>query len=73
MDDTQNAPLKEGTITTLDVYQVGDNVYETGTFTFRFQAEGKEPNIASGKYVDIWKKAKDGSWKIYREVNIAND
>ena len=73
LNDTQNAALKEGTITTLDLYQIDDMIYETGSFRFVFQAQGKEPNVAKGKYLDIWKALPDGSWKIYREVNIASE
>lgn len=73
VEETKDNPLKEGTINTLDIYILADAVYETGTFKFVSQAGDKDPYVALGKYLVIWKRGKDGSWKIFREVNIAND
>jgi uncharacterized protein (TIGR02246 family) len=73
LSDTSEVPLKTGTITTMELYMIGGDVYESGKFRFVFQPEGKEERVALGKYVDIWKKEKDGYWRINKEVNIADE
>jgi uncharacterized protein (TIGR02246 family) len=71
--DTNEVPVKDGTITTMELYEIDGAIYETGKFRFVFQPAGKEERVAIGKYVDVWEKQTDGSWKIKTEVNIANE
>jgi len=47
-----------------------DVVYEVGKYTLKFQLEGQESLEEKGKYVLIWKKMADGTWK--RHVDIWN-
>jgi ketosteroid isomerase-like protein len=45
-------------------------VYEVGKYTLKFQLEGQESLEEKGKYVSIWKKMADGTWK--RHVDAWN-
>ncbi len=62
--------IAEFDITTEDLYGSGDVVYEVGKYTLKFQLEGQESLEDKGKYVLIWKKVADGTWK--RHVDIWN-
>jgi len=62
--------ITEFDITTEDLYGSGDVVYEVGKYTLKFQLEGQGNFEEKGKYVLIWKKMADGTWK--RHVDIWN-
>jgi len=60
-----------GTITTVDVFVIGDTAYETGTWNFTIGPLGSttaEPD--SGNYVEIWKKDRAGAWKMWRDIGV---
>lgn len=46
-----------GETTKVEVAQSGDLAYAVGTYAFA------NPAIDKGKFVDVWKKQADGSWK----------
>jgi ketosteroid isomerase-like protein len=53
------------TTNTTDVYGSGDLIYEIGTYAVNFtMANAPNPIDDHGKYVNIWQKQGDGSWKI---------
>ena len=60
--------IKEAVLTTVDVSAAGELAYEIGTFALKVQPEGKEPIGQKGKYVVVWKKAPDGSWKLHVDI-----
>lgn len=49
---------------TQQVDEVGDTAYEVGAYTLRAQPPGGEPITDNGKYVVVWKRDSDGSWKL---------
>ena len=51
---------------TVDV--AGDFAIETGAYEMTVTEPGKKPIPDKGKYVTVWKKQGDGSWKIYRDI-----
>ncbi len=50
------------TVTTVNVWLDGDTAYETGKYKYEYTEKGK-PGKDEGRYVTIWKRQKDGSWK----------
>ncbi|MEX2285023.1 MAG: DUF4440 domain-containing protein [Gemmatimonadota bacterium] len=48
----------------------GDVAIETGTsvMTFQPKAPGAPVVTENGKYVVVWKKQADGSWKLFRDI-----
>lgn len=62
--------VTEFDITIEDLYGSGDVVYEVGNYTLKLQLEGQGNFEEKGKYVLIWKKMADGTWK--RHVDIWN-
>ena len=61
--------IKAAKFNTEDVMVAGDMAVETGTYTMTMQpAKGKAMDD-KGKYMTVWKKQADGSWKIVRDIN----
>jgi len=49
-------------MTILNLYGKGDLVYEVGSYTLKFQVQGKE-GVDEGKYVVVWKQMAEKTWK----------
>jgi len=56
-------------VTTVDLWLDGETAYETGKFSYTFQEKGK-PVTEDGRYVTIWKRQNDGSWKIIMDMGV---
>ena len=65
-----NGPALDFTITTLEVWLVDDLAYESGNYTLKLQPKGKEVGSFAGKYVTIWKRQRDASWKIWVDFGV---
>jgi len=59
----------KSTVTTVDLWLDGDTAYETGTYSYKYQEKGK-PVTEEGRYVTIWKRQADGSWKIIMDMGV---
>jgi len=56
------------TLTTLDVHSGGSLAVETGTATLKILPPGGAEQSQMVKYVVVWKKQPDGTWKLYRDI-----
>jgi len=63
----------DATITTGNVWLVDERAYETGRFSFTFHPAGKPPVTNTGRYVTIWSRQGDGSWKIVVDFGVPGD
>ena len=63
----------DATITTGNVWLVDERAYETGKFSFTFHPAGKPPVTNTGRYVTIWSRQIDGSWKIVVDFGVPSD
>ena len=61
------------TVKTQEVWLVADIAYETGLYKFAMTSPEGVAKQISGRYVTLWKKQADGSWKIFRDMNVAQD
>jgi uncharacterized protein (TIGR02246 family) len=61
--------LKDGAATTTDVMVAGDLAVETGTFAYTLQPKTGAEIKDKGKYLTVWKRQPDGTWKIVRDIN----
>jgi len=59
----------KATVTTVDLWLDGNTAYETGTYSYKSQQDGKPVN-EEGRYVTIWKRQSDGSWKISSDMGV---
>jgi ketosteroid isomerase-like protein len=51
-----------------DMAASGDLGYTYGTYEFRSKDKDGKPTVSHGKYTSIWKKQKDGSWKVVLDM-----
>jgi len=65
----QSAKVSDEKATTASVDVAGDYAIEAGTFDVTATPKGGKPTHSTGKYLTVWKKQADGSWKIYRDIN----
>ena len=60
--------MKEVTLTTLEVGGNGDMAYEIGKTRVRIQPEGQPGITDSTKYLVVWKRQADGTWKVHVDI-----
>ena len=64
----QQMGIPQLTLRTIQVDEVGDMANEIGEYTLKFQAADGEPVTDIGKYVVIWKRQGDYSWKLHIDI-----
>lgn len=55
-----------------DVSASSDLGYTYGTFEFQSKDKDGKPRVEHGKYTSIWKRQKDGSWKVVLDMGNAS-
>lgn len=60
------------TVTTVNVWVDGDTAYETGKYKYEYVEKGK-PGVDEGRYVTVWKKQKNGAWKLAMDMAVPPD
>ena len=65
--------LMDGSIRVRDVFVLGAVVYETGTDTLTFGRDGQAGPTLAGQHVRVWRRARDGTWQIFRDVEVPKD
>ena len=65
---TRDGGVQSAALTTIDVDRSGDVAYEVGKVSLTIQPAGNEPTTAVAKYVVVWKRQADGSWKLHRDI-----
>jgi len=55
-----------------EVSASGDLGYTWGTYEFRSKGKDGKPVVDRGKYTSVWKKQKDGSWKVVLDMGNAS-
>ena len=59
----------KATVTTVDLWLIGDTAYETGKYSYTSQEKG-QPVTDEGRYVTIWRRQSDNSWKIIVDMGV---
>lgn len=70
---TELGALHEGEIKTRDVFPLGSIAYETGRHKLTFEQRGVPSATLEGRYVAVWRRARDGSWKVLRWIEVPRD
>jgi len=55
-----------------DISASGDLGYTYGTYEFSSKDASGKPTVSHGKYTSIWKRQKDGSWKVVLDMGNAS-
>ena len=56
------------TATKVEVARSGDLAYVSGNYEFKEQDDRGAPIVDKGKYLEVWKKQPDGSWKCVADM-----
>lgn len=70
--DLIQAGVKRLQLTTTDVQANGDLASETGNYHLEMQPASGTPLTDDGKYVVVWRRDADGTWKLYRDIYNTN-
>jgi len=62
--------MTEGTITTVDVFVLGDTAFETGKWRFTIGPIGQPAEPDSGHYVEVWKRDGTRGWHMWRDIGV---
>src|ERR1700746_1174787 len=57
------------TVTTVTVWVHDDTAHETGKYKYEYKVKGK-PATDKGRYVTIWKRQNDSSWKLAMDMGV---
>ena len=60
--------IKDAILTTVEVFGMGDLVCEIGNYDLTIQPEGMDAIKDNGKFLVVWKKAMDGTWKLHVDI-----
>ncbi len=55
--------------TTNDLMVAGDLAVETGSYQLTMVPKKGKPTPEKGKYLTVWKRQPDGTWKIVRDID----
>jgi ketosteroid isomerase-like protein len=47
---------------------IGDHAIELGSYTMVVQPPGQAETTDRGKYMVLWRRQPDGTWKLYRDA-----
>jgi uncharacterized protein (TIGR02246 family) len=61
-------PIKVSVVT-VQVWVDGDVAYETGKYKYEY-TEKDTPLKEEGRYVTMWKRQNDGSWKLFMDMAV---
>ena len=54
--------------TKADMSVSGDLGYTAGSYALTMNDPTGKPSIERGKYIEVWKKQSDGSWKVIEDI-----
>lgn len=61
-------PMKDLRIAPREIVGRGDLAYVVGAYSLTVVLPGTPAAADSGKYIEIWQKQSDGSWKLVRDI-----
>ena len=59
-------------VKTTKVWLDGETAYETGKSVYKYKEKG-EPKTFETLFVSIWKKQRDGTWKLIADMPVAKE
>jgi uncharacterized protein (TIGR02246 family) len=63
-----DAAPEEVTVTTDEIEVAGDWAWRRGHFEMTLRPKDGEPYTTRGRFLEIWERRADGSWKIARDI-----
>ena len=68
----EGATFTDMKLTIEDVMLAGDIAVETGSMEMTITPKGGKAMADKGKFIVVWKRQADGSWKIVRDISNSN-
>ena len=65
--------VRNGSLDTVEVGSDGDLAYHVGTYSLDVPSKDGTSERDTGKFVDIYKRQADGSWKIHVSINNSDE
>ena len=63
-----DAGLTDIALTPVEVEEDGALAYELGAFSLAVPGENDTKATVTGKYIVVWKKGSDGTWRLHRDI-----
>ena len=63
-------PISDWKLTDLEIDGAGEVAYVRGSYTMLLSPRAKVP-FDQGKYLEVWRKQADDSWKVIRRINTS--
>ncbi|WP_292193430.1 DUF4440 domain-containing protein [Mesorhizobium sp.] len=60
--------MKNLTLKALEVEESANLAYEVGAFTLDVPSKDGAVSAVAGKYIVVWKKGDDGTWRLHRDI-----
>jgi len=60
--------VRDARLKTVELTESGEELHEVGNYALRIEPTGAKPFEDKGKYLVIWKRDKDGSWRLHRDI-----
>ncbi|MEP1032383.1 DUF4440 domain-containing protein [Ekhidna sp.] len=61
-------PAVDFSITNNTIEGNGTYAFATGTYKFSFMVNDSTQMDDIGKYIEVWKKQEDGTWRLYQDI-----
>lgn len=61
-------PITKLTLEPIEIVGDGATAWARGRYSLAMAAPGQPEMADTGKYLELWRKQADGSWKIYRDI-----
>ena len=63
-----DAGLTDISLEPVEVEEDGNMAYEVGVFSLAAPGENDTKVTVTGKYIVVWKKGADGTWRLHRDI-----
>ena len=54
-----------------DVSAAGDMGWTVGHYRAELRRAGQEPKVQTGRYLTVWRRQPDGSWKVVVDADVS--
>ena len=61
-------PVKSLTLEPIEIEGQGNTAWTRGRYSLVIAPPGQAETSDTGKYIEIWRKQADGSWKLHRDI-----